>query len=51
MVKLMKQCLQMGFAKQEVLKALCDTHGAVAGLHQCKTAEMHGGVKVSGGLQ
>ena len=50
-VKLMKQCLQMGFAKQEVLKALCDTHGAVAGLHQCKTAEMHGGVKVSGGLQ
>ena len=51
MVKLMKQCLQMGFAEQEVLQALCDTHGAEARLRPCKTAEMHGGMKVSGGLQ
>ena len=51
MVKLMKQCLQTGFVEQEVLQALCDSHGAVARLRQCKTAEMHGGVKVSGGLQ
>ena len=50
-VNLMKQCLQMGFAEQGVLQALCDTHGAVGGLHQRKTAEMHGGVKVSSGLQ
>ena len=50
-VKLMKQCLQTGFAEQEVLQALCDSNGAVARLRQCKTAEMHGGVKVSGGLQ
>ena len=50
-VNLMKQCLQTGFVEQEVLQALCDSHGAVARLRQCKTAEMHGGVKVSGGLQ
>ena len=50
-VKLMKQCLQTGFVEQEVLQALCDSHGAVARLRQCKTAEMHGGVKVSCGLQ
>ena len=50
-VNLMKQCLQMGFAEQEVLQALCDTHGAEARLRPCKTAEMHGGMKVSGGLQ
>ena len=50
-VNLMKQCLQTGFAEQEVLQALCDTHGAEARLRQCKTAEMHGGVKVSCGLQ
>ena len=36
MVKLMKQCLQTGFAEQEVLQALCDAHGAVARLRQCK---------------
>ena len=51
MVNLMNQCLQMGFEEQEVMQALCDTHGAVAGLHQCKTAEIHRGVKVSCGLQ
>ena len=51
MVKLMKQCLQTGFVEQEVLQALCDSHGAVARLRQCKTAEMHGVVKVSCGLQ
>ena len=51
MVNLMKQCLQTGFAEQEVLQALCDSHGAVARLRQCKTAEMHGGMKVSCGLQ
>ena len=50
-VKLMKQCLQTGFAEQEVLQALCDRHGAVARLRQCKRAEIHGGVKVSCGLQ
>ena len=50
-VNLMNQCLQMGFEEQEVMQALCDTHGAVAGLHQCKTAEIHRGVKVSCGLQ
>ena len=50
-VNLMKQCLQTEFAEQEVLQALCDSHGAVARLRQCKTAEMHGGVKVSCGLQ
>ena len=43
-VNLMKQCLQTGLAEQEVLQALCDTHGAVARLHQCLTAEMHGAV-------
>ena len=51
MVKLMKQCLQTGFAEQDVLQALCDTHRAEARLRQCKTAEMHGGMKVSCGLQ
>ena len=51
MVNLMKQCLQTGFAEQEVLQALCDSHGAVARLRQCKRAEIHGGVKVSCGLQ
>ena len=50
-VNLMKQCPQMGFAEQEVLQALCDRHGAVARLHQCKRAEIPGGVKVSCGLQ
>ena len=50
-VNLMKQCLQTGFAEQEVLQALCDTHGAVARLRQCKRAEIPGGVKVSCGLQ
>ena len=51
MVNLMKQCLQTGFAEQEVLQALCDAHGAVARLRQCKRAEIPGGVKVSCGLQ
>ena len=50
-VNLMKQCLQTGFAEQEVLQALCDSHGAVARLRQCKRAEIPGGVKVSCGLQ
>ena len=50
-VNLMKQCLQTGFAEQEVLQALCDAHGAVARLRQCKRAEIPGGVKVSCGLQ
>ena len=50
-VKLMKQCLQTGFVEQEVLQALCDSHGAVARLRQCKRAEIPGGVKVSCGLQ
>ena len=50
-VNLMKQCLQTGFAEQEVLQALCDRHGAVARLRQCKRAEIPGGVKVSCGLQ
>ena len=50
-VNLMKQCLQTGFAEQEVLQALCDAHGAVARLRQCKRGEIHGGVKVSYGLQ
>ena len=50
-VNLMKQCPQMGFAEQEVLQALCDRHGAVARLRQCKRAEIPGGVKVSCGLQ
>ena len=50
-VNLMKQCLQTGLAEQEVLQALCDTHGAVARLRQCKRAEIPGGVKVSCGLQ
>ena len=50
-VNLMKQCLQTGLAEQEVLQALCDSHGAVARLRQCKRAEIPGGVKVSCGLQ
>ena len=50
-VNLMKQCLQTGFAEQEVLQALCDAHGAVARLRQCRRAEIPGGVKVSCGLQ
>ena len=50
-VNLMKQCLQTGFAEQEVLQALCDSHGAVARLRQCRRAEIPGGVKVSCGLQ
>ena len=49
-VNLMKQCLQVGLAEKEVLQALCDSHGAVARLHQCKSPEMHGGVKGSCGL-
>ena len=49
-VNLMKQCLQTGFAEQEVLQALCDSHGAVARLRQCRRAEIPGGVKVSCGL-
>ena len=36
-VNLMKQCLQTGFAEQEVLQALCDRHGAVARLRQCRS--------------
>ena len=51
MVKLMKQCLQTEFAEQEVLQALCDAHGAVARLRQCKRAVIPGAVKVSCGLQ
>ena len=50
-VNLMKQCLQTEFAEQEVLQALCDAHGAVARLRQCRRAEIPGGVKVSCGLQ
>ena len=50
-VNLMKQCLQTEFAEQEVLQALCDAHGAVVRLRQCKRAEIPGGVKVSCGLQ
>ena len=38
MVNLMNQCLQMGLAEKEVLQALCGSHGAVARLHQCKSA-------------
>lgn len=50
-VNLVNQCLQTGFAEKEVLQALCDSHGAAARLHQCKTPEIHGGVKGSCGLQ
>ena len=50
-VNLMKQCLQMEFVEQEVLQALCDSHGAVARLRQCKRAVIPGAVKVSCGLQ
>ena len=50
-VNLMNQCLQTGFAEKEVLQAWCGSHGAVARRHPCKTPEIHGGVKVSCGLQ
>ena len=48
-VSLTNQCLQMGFVEKEVLQALCDTHGAIVRLHQCKTPEIPRGVKVSCG--
>ena len=50
-VNLTSQSLQMGFAEKEVLQALCGSHGAGARLRQCKSPAMHGGVKVSCGLQ
>ena len=40
-----------GAGEQEVLQALCDAHGAVARLRQCKRAVIPGAVKVSCGLQ
>lgn len=51
MAILFDQGLQVGFAEKEVLQSLCDTHGAVARLHQYKTLEIHRNLKVGCGLK
>ena len=47
---LTEQGLRVGFAEKEDMQALCDTHGAAARLHWCKTREMHRDLKVGFGL-